>query len=111
MAYCEYNVYNICSCPQIKTVKILPVNLKKYFHSYTSSNFFSYIDVNVDTNKEKTFNNILEKVKKEFKDKLTEEELLKTIAINLRLTNNYAIRIVPLFLNKLLYLNLLFEYY
>ncbi len=84
----------------------VPVNLKKYFHSYTSSNFFSYIDVNVDTNKEKTFNNILEKVKKEFKDKLTEEELLKTIAINLRLTNNYAIRIVPLFLKKLIVSNI-----
>lgn len=79
----------------------VPVNLKKYFPSETSSNFFSYIDVNVDTNKEQTFYKILEKVKQEFKDKLQEEELLKTIAVNLRLTNNVALRLVPLFLKKL----------
>lgn len=85
-----------------KEVRIqVPVNLKKYFPSETSSNFFSYIDVNVDTNKEETFYKILEKVKQEFKDKLQEEELLKTIAVNLRLTNNFALRLVPLFLKKL----------
>lgn len=85
-----------------KEVRIqVPVNLKKYFPSETSSNFFSYIDVNVDTNKEETFFKILEKVKQEFKDKLKEEELLKTIAVNLRLTNNLALRIVPLFIKKL----------
>lgn len=85
-----------------KEVRIqVPVNLKKYFPSETSSNFFSYIDVNVDTNKEETFYKILEKVKQEFKDKLQEDELLKTIAVNLRLTNNLALRIVPLFLKKL----------
>ena len=84
----------------------IPVNLKKYFKSYTSSNFFSYIDVNVDTNKESSFDCILEKVKQEFVEKLTEEELLKTISVNLRLTNNYAIRIVPLFLKRLIVSNI-----
>ena len=94
-----------------KEVRIqVPVNLKKYFPSITSSNFFSYIDVNVDTNKEQTFYNILEKVKREFADKLTEEELLKTIAVNLRLTNNYALRLVPLFLKKLVVSNVHKEY-
>lgn len=94
-----------------KEVRIqVPVNLKKYFSSYTSSNFFSYIDVNVDTNQEKNFDNILEKVKKEFVEKLKEEELLKTIAVNLRLTNNYILRIVPLFLKKLVVSNVHKEY-
>lgn len=83
----------------------VPVNLKKYFPSYTSANFFSYIDVNVDTNKEKTFYNILEKVKTEFTNKLTEEELLKTIAVNLRLGKNYFLRIVPLFIKKIVVSN------
>lgn len=94
-----------------KEVRIqVPVNLKKYFPSETSSNFFSYIDVNVDTNKEQSFYHILEKVKKEFTDKLTEDELLKTIAVNLRLSNNYALRIVPLFLKKLVVSNAHKEY-
>lgn len=94
-----------------KEIRIqVPVNLKKYFPSKTSSNFFSYIDVNVNTNKEKNFNNILEKVKQEFTDKLTEEELLKTIAINLRLANNYVLRLVPLFLKKIVVSNAHKEY-
>ena len=84
-----------------REVKIqVPVNLKKYFPSITISNSFSYIDVNVNTNKEETFDNILEEVKKQFAEKLTEEELLKTIAFNLRLGNNTLLKLVPLFIKK-----------
>lgn len=79
----------------------VPVNLKKYFPSYTSSNSFSYIDVNVDTNKAGSYDNILEEVKKQFVEKLTEEKLLKTIAVNLKLSNNWLLRCVPLFLKKI----------
>ena len=84
-----------------RKVKVqVPVNLKKYFPSITIANSFSYIDVNVDTNKEETFDNILEEVKKQFTEKLTEEELLKTIAVNLRLGNNIFLKLVPLFIKK-----------
>ena len=84
-----------------REVKIqVPVNLKKYFPSATSSNSFSYIDVNVDTNKEQNFDNILEEVKKQFAEKLTEEELLNTIAVNLRLANNWFLKFVTLFIKK-----------
>lgn len=84
-----------------RLIKIsVPVNLKKYFPSKTISNFFSYIDVNVDANKEKSFENILEAVKKEFKEKLKEEELLKTIATNVKLGNNGFLRMLPLFIKK-----------
>ena len=79
----------------------VPVDLKKYFPSATSSNSFSYIDIKIDTNKITQFDDILEEVKKQFKEKLTEEELLKTIAVNLRLANNPFLKIVPLFLKKL----------
>ena len=79
----------------------VPVNLKKYFPSYTSSNSFSYIDINVDTNKAGSYDNILEEVKKQFAEKLTEEELLKTIAVNLKLSNNLILGFVPLFLKKI----------
>ena len=79
----------------------VPVDLKKYFPSATSSNSFSYIDIKIDTNKISQFEDILKEVKKQFKEKLTEEELLKTIAVNLRLANNPFLKIVPLFLKKL----------
>lgn len=86
---------------QDRLIKIsVPVNLKKYFPSKTISNFFSYIDINVDACKEETFENILEEVKKQFKEKLKEEELLKTISTNVKLGNNAFLRIVPLFIKK-----------
>lgn len=94
-----------------REVKIqVPVNLKKYFPSETLANFFSYIDVNVDTNKEETFENILETVKNEFKTKLTEDELKKTIAVNLKLSNNFFLKLVPLFIKKLVVQNAHKEY-
>ena len=84
-----------------RPIKIsVPVNLKKYFPSKTISNFFSYIDVNVYANKEKTFENILEAVKKQFEIKLKEEELLKTIAKNVKLGINPFLRLIPLFIKK-----------
>lgn len=78
----------------------VPVNLKKYFPSATGSNSFSYIDIKIDTNKYFEFEDILEEVKKQFEEKLTEKELLKTIAVNLRLSNNFILKLVPLFLKK-----------
>lgn len=84
-----------------RPIKIsVPVNLKKYFPSKTISNFFSYIDVNVYANKEKSFDNILKAVIEQFKTKLKEEELLKTIATNVKLGMNPFLRIVPLFIKK-----------
>ncbi len=84
-----------------RPIKIsVPVNLKKYFPSKTISNFFSYIDVNVYADKEKSFDNILKAVIEQFKLKLQEEELLKTIATNVKLGTNPFLRIVPLFIKK-----------
>ena len=84
-----------------RPIKIsVPVNLKKYFPSKTISNFFSYIDVNIYANRERDFNNILEAVKREFNLKLQKEELLKTIATNIKLSRNPFLRIVPLFIKK-----------
>lgn len=79
----------------------VPVNLKKYFPSATGSNSFSYIDIKIDTNECSEFEKILEEIKKQFAEKLTETELLKTIAVNLRLSNNFILKVVPLFLKKI----------
>ena len=86
-----------------KPIKVcIPVNLKKYFSSKTMSNFFSYITVEAEMKKDNlnTFEKILEFVKDDFKKRLTEEEIIKTMSANVKLGINPFIKIVPLFLKK-----------
>ena len=86
-----------------KPIKVcIPVNLKKYFPSNTISNFFSYITLEANMKEEKMndFDNILEFVKKDFKNKLTEEEIQKTMSSNVKLGINPIIKRIPLILKK-----------
>ena len=88
-----------------KPIKVcIPVNLKKYFPSKTISNFFSYITVEAEINKDKlnTFEKILHFVKEEFKKKLEEEEIVKTMSANVKLGINPFIKAIPLELKKTL---------
>ena len=80
----------------------IPVNLKKYFPSNTISNFFSYITVEADMEKDTldTFEKILEFVKKDFAQKLTPEEIQKTMSGNVKLGTNPFIKVIPLILKK-----------
>ena len=110
----------------------IPVNLKKYFPSKTMSNFFSYITLeanmkkliessksnNLENKEEKIgneqedyksitvknylFDAIVEFVKNDFKSKLTEEEIIKTMSANVKLGNNFFIKVIPLELKKIL---------
>ena len=66
------------------------------------SNFFSYITVEAEMKKDNldTFDKIIEFVKKDFKQKLTETEILKTMSTNVKIGNNPFIRIVPLLFKK-----------
>ena len=103
-----------------KPIKVcIPVNLKKYFPSKTMSNFFSYITLEanmkslVENSEEKKeqknsnkdeinflFENIIEFVKNDFKQKLTEEEIIKTMSANVKLGTNLFIKVIPLELKK-----------
>ena len=88
-----------------KPLKIcVPVNLKKYFPSKTLSNFFSYIILaaKFKNNNLSNFDEMIEFVKKEFKERLTEEEVLKVMSSNVKLGNNFFIKIIPLFLKNIL---------
>lgn len=68
------------------------------------SNFFSYITVEAEMKKDNldTFDKILNFVKEDFKKKLTEEEIMKTMSANVKLGNNPFIRPIPLFIKKAL---------
>ena len=89
-----------------KPIKLcIPVNLKKYFpSSKTLSNFFSYITLEAEMEKDNldTFDKILQFVKEDFKRRLTEEEITKTMSANVKLGNNPFIKIVPLFFKKVI---------
>ncbi len=81
----------------------IPVDLKKYFKSETINNFFSYITIEACLKKDGTsdFEEILSLVKKEFKNKLTEKEIKKTMSANVKIGKNPIIGIIPLFLKKI----------
>ena len=88
-----------------KPIKVcIPVNLKKYFPSKTMSNFFSYITLEAEIKRDNlnTFDKIIEFVKNDFKKRLQEEEIIKTMSANVKLGSNFAIRIVPLLVKKLI---------
>lgn len=88
-----------------KPIKLcIPVNLRRYFQSKTVSNFFSYFTVVAHVKKDGviSFDSILNMVKKEFEDKLTFEEINKTMSANVKLGINPIIKYIPLPLKKLL---------
>ena len=87
-----------------RPIKIcVPVNLKKYFKSKTLSNFFSYITVTADGDKidYNNLDDILKLVKNDFENLLKPEEIMKTMSLNVKLGNNFFIRIIPLFLKQI----------
>lgn len=86
-----------------KPIKLcIPVDLKKYFPSRTVSNFFTYITLEVKKENMKSFDDVLDFVKNDFKNRLTVEELSKTMSGNVKLGKNPIAKIVPLFLKKAL---------
>lgn len=88
-----------------KPIKVcIPVDLKKYFKSETINNFFSYITIEANVAKDGStnFEDILKMVKSEFKKRLTETEIKKTMSANVRIGKNILIGVIPLFLKKIL---------
>lgn len=102
-----YSIYeeNYKKSNNKKPIKIcIPVNLKKYFKSETISNFFSYITIvaNMKDKKLEKFEDILEFVKKDFTNKLTYDEINKTMSGTVKIGNNPIIRAIPLHLKKVI---------
>lgn len=102
LIYCIYEE-NYKKAKGKKPIKVcIPVNLRKYFSSITISNFFSYITVEAEMNKDNldTFEKILDFVKSDFTKRLSEEEIIKTMSANVKIGNNPFIRGIPLFIKK-----------
>ena len=80
----------------------VPVNLRQYFDSKTNMNFFSHITLSIlERNEILTFEEILERIKQQFKDQVTKENMLKNISKDVLLRKKPYIRILPLPLKNL----------
>lgn len=75
----------------------VPVNLRNYFPSGTTRNFFGIHNISYDFTKEKhDLESITGYVTRSFKDNLTKEKLAERMNNMASIEHNYAIRAVPL---------------
>lgn len=79
----------------------VPVNLRPYFNSETTKNFFAVITAVFRPEREdQTFQEVITSVQESLKDQLTREHLEEVISYNVSNEKNLMLRAVPLFLKK-----------
>ncbi|MBQ7105762.1 MAG: hypothetical protein IJN90_07890 [Bacilli bacterium] len=80
----------------------IPIDIRKHFNVDTLSNFFVCMKINpkIHENNLTSFDEIIDSVKKEFKMNLTEENIKKYLASDVRLGRNLGYRYVPSFIKK-----------
>lgn len=81
----------------------VPIDLRNHYNVKSFSNFFACmsIEANVFNKNYVSFDKILMQVHKEFKSKLTEDNINKYLARDVKLGTNVLIRLVPLPIKKL----------
>ena len=80
----------------------VPVNLRKFFESNTNMNFFSHINVTLDATKEPvSHEDVVAIVKKQFREKISKEQMLKNISKDVALRNNPLTRAFPLVMKNI----------
>ena len=85
-----------------KPIKILvPINLRKFYNSKTMRNFSSYVNIGIDTiYGHFTFDEIIKEVKSKMGLLVTEKRINAKISANVKLSNNYFVRLIPMFIKK-----------
>ncbi|MCC6094542.1 MAG: hypothetical protein LIV24_05925 [Eubacterium sp.] len=80
----------------------VPVNLRQFFPSETSRNFFGVIQVTYYAKDyDGTLQSIIDPVRREFDRQLTEENVRKTMNSYSALEHNLAVRVIPLFFKNI----------
>ena len=80
----------------------VPVNLRKYFPSDTTRNFFGVINISYMPEKyDGSLESIIEEVKSSFQCQLSQDRILQTMNSYAALEHNIAIKMVPLFIKDL----------
>ncbi len=80
----------------------LPVDLRNFFKSTTSMNFFGLTTISYNfKNKEEKLENIIDNVNKQFKEKITKESLRERVNLMVSFEKNWFCRLAPLSLKNL----------
>lgn len=80
----------------------VPVNLRRFFDSNSTMNFFSHITATLyDTDEGDDFESLLEKVKLQFSRQISKENFAAKIGKDVKLKKNFFIRITPLAIKNL----------
>lgn len=80
----------------------LPVNLRTFFDSSTTSNFFAVTIIEfLAQSEEHTFEEVLHEVSRQMDEKITREKIEEIIAYNVSAEKNPLIRILPLFIKNI----------
>ena len=100
-----YSVYQEClkGMPSDKPIRVaVPVNLRPYFASNTTKNFFVMVSAEFHPTKEDyTFEEILQTVRESQKAQINKENLEKLFSYNVSNEKVWIARIAPLFLKNL----------
>ena len=84
---------------KLPIVTSVPVNLRNYFPSGTTRNFFGVINVPFQPlDYDGSLESIVDKIRQSFETMLTEEEIFRTMNAYAALEHNWAVKMVPLFL-------------
>ncbi len=80
----------------------VPVNLRQYFPSDTARNFFGVINVSfAPSDYDGTLESVIPRVRKEFEEQLSHENIMKTMNSYSALEHNLAIKFVPLMIKDI----------
>ena len=88
--------------PEQLPIKIaVPVNMRKFHPSVTLRNFSQYIHTIVYAKPNLTFVEVLDKMKQDFEEEIKLEKFQGNINANVLAEKNFFVRIMPLFIKKL----------
>ncbi len=86
---------------KLPIVVSVPVNLRQYFPSDTTRNFYGTINISYQTGDHDSLDMILEKVSVQFKELLNPEEIQRNMNSYSAIEHNFVIKLVPLFLKDI----------
>lgn len=95
------SVYDKTSDKDIRIA--IPIDLRSHYNTQSLSNFFTCMNIkgNVSNNNNVTLNQIIYQVHKEFKNKLTTDNISCYLNRDVKLGTNIIIQLIPLFAKKL----------
>lgn len=100
-----YSIYTECmhKAAGTKPVRVaVPVNLRPFFHSVTTKNFFVMVSAEfLPVKEEYTFSETLEIIRESLRSQINKEHLEELFSYNVSNEKNFIARAVPLFLKNL----------